>query len=89
MMMMLARMGRGLVRRLSEDLVELPEGKLLPLHEDDDHDDGDDDDDHDDHDEDPDDGHHGHDDHDDHDDEVKEDNARLLESNWNKLKFQN
>ena len=85
MMMMLARMGLGLVRRLSEDLVELPEGKLLLLlHEDDNHDDGDDD-----HDEDPDDGHHGHDDHDDHDDEVKEDNARLLESNWNKLKFQN
>ena len=74
-MMMLARMGRGLVRRLSEDLVELPEGKLLLLlHEDDNHDDDDDDDDHDD---------------DDHDNEVEEDNARLLESNWNKLKFQN
>ena len=61
MMMMLARMGRGLVRRLSEDLVELPEGKLLLLHEDDNHDDGDDDDDDDDPD-DPDVDHHDHDD---------------------------
>ena len=55
MMMMLARMGRGLVRRLSEDLVELPEGKLLLLlHEDDNHDEDDDDD------------YHHHGDHDDH-----------------------